>query len=56
MAGLLMTFLCLIYTYLLIPESPRFYFEKRRFNECIDVLEYAKRINGDGRKMMITFY
>jgi hypothetical protein len=50
-----MTSICLIYTYFLIPESPWFYFEKKRFIDCIDALEYAKRLNGDGKKMMITF-
>ena len=55
LAGLILSMVCLVYCYLLIPESPKFMYNKTRFDETREIIEYVMRLNGDREKLTIVF-
>jgi MFS family permease len=53
LTGLILSIICLVYCYLLMPESPKYMYLRMRFDELRDTLEYMMRLNGDREKLNI---
>ena len=55
LAGMILSSICLVYVYMIVPESPRHLYLRSKFDESREAIEYVKRWNGDKRLVNVIF-